>query len=203
MHRTIAAMLACAALLAASIASPALGGPSLGSVTKTAKKALKIGKSAKRSASAAKRSASAANRAANSAKQTAGAAQSLASTANGKADQALAKPVITPNGLTPVVVSVDILPGDFETAAAVCPAGQRAISGGVTSITADGGIWANEGSSDRTAWIGGGEDLGSVGGTLTVTAYCAPAGGAVAATVRRAAVRRDMAALERKKQTKQ
>lgn len=66
MRRTaVAAVLACAMLLATSIVSPAFGGPSVGSIAKTAKKALKIGKSASRAATAAKRTAASANTTAN------------------------------------------------------------------------------------------------------------------------------------------
>jgi hypothetical protein len=200
MRRTaIAAVLACASLLAVSIVSPAFGGPSIGSVAKTAKKALKTAKKGSRTASAAKRTAATARTTATSARETAASAQSLAGAANGKADQALARPVVTVGGITPVEVAVAIPPGGFETTAAVCPAGQRAISGGVVSVSSQGGVWVDIASGDRAAWIGGGEDLGSSGGTLNVTAYCAPGGQATAASNPRPRIRRELRALERQK----
>lgn len=80
--------------------------------------------------------------------------------------------------------SAAIAPNDFNIATAACPAGQRVVSGGATTITAAGGTWTDRASDDRTAWFAGGEDLGGVGGTVTAYAYCAPAGQAVAASRR-------------------
>jgi hypothetical protein len=83
-----------------------------------------------------------------------------------------------------------------------CPvlsARRLAISGGTTSITGDGGVWASEPVSDRSGWIGGGEDLGLTGGTLTIYALCVPGGQVVAAGNRRARARRQEAALLCKK----
>ncbi len=200
MRRTaIAAVLACAMLLAVSIVSPAFGGPSIASVAKTAKKALKAGKSANRAANAAKQSATTANSTANSAKTTATAAQSLAGSANGKADQALARPSVNPAGITTVTSVAAIDPSGIGATAAVCPAGQRVISGGVTTIAAAGGTWTDRASDDRTGWIGGGEDLGTAGGTVTVFAYCVPAGAATIASNNRAAIRGEVAAAKRLK----
>ncbi len=189
MRKTATTVVVLAALLAAAIASPAVGGPSIGSVAKTAKKALKTGKSASRAARSAKRTANSARSAANSAK-------ALAGSANGKADQALARPVVTVGGITPVESVVSIPASGFETTAAVCPAGQRPISGGVTAVSGAGGVWADRANPERTAWIGGGEDLAGTGGTLTVVAYCAPGGQATAAAVDRAAIRRELVKLE-------
>ncbi len=194
MRRTAtAAVLACATMLAASIVSPAFGGPSIGSVTQTAKKALTTGKQAKRSASAAKRAAS-------SAKSSADAASSLAATANGKADQALARPTVNPAGITVVTASGAIDVGGIGGAAAVCPAGQRVISGGVTTVTDGGGTWLDRASDDRTGWLGAGEDLAGSGGSITVQAYCVPAGAATVAGNSRAKIERELAAAERAKQ---
>ena len=200
MRRTaIVAVLACAMLLAVSIVSPAFGGPSIGSVAKVAKKALKTGKSASRAAKAAKRTAQTANRTANSAKTTATAAQSLAGSANGKADQALARPSVNPAGITIVSNSAPIPASSSEVIAAVCPGGQRVISGGVMAVSAAGGVWFDVASDDRTAWIGGGEDLAGSGGTLIVEAYCVPAGAATIAGVNRSKIRREVAAAKRLK----
>jgi hypothetical protein len=184
MRRTaLAAVLACALLLAVTIVSPAVGGPSIGSVASTAKKALKQGKAAKRTASAARRKANAAS--------------AQAAAANGKADQALARPAVTPGGITTVTNSIAIAPNDFEVIGAVCPPGQRAISGGVTSVSGAGGVWSDHASDDRTAWIGGGEDLAGGGGTLTVYAYCTPAG--AASIARRGSVQAELRELAREK----
>jgi Alanine-zipper, major outer membrane lipoprotein len=193
MRRTAIAV--CAVLLAMSLVSPALGGPSIGSVAKQAKKALKAAKKAKRSAASAKRTANSARNTANSARNTANSAQTTATAANSKADQALSRPVVTAGGITTVTSGAEIPAGSFEITAAVCPTGQRAISGGVVSISGQGGVWAHHASEDRTAWIGGGEDLAGTGGNLTVSAYCVPAGQAtIARRVNRAAVNAEVAA---------
>ena len=142
MRRTaIAAILACAMLLAVSVVSPAFGGPSISSVAKTAKKALNSGKSAKRSAAAAKR--------------TANAAKSAAATANGKADQALARPVFNAGQLAVAEGGRTAAPpGEVSTALAFCPAGQRAVSGGGFFNTGAGdGIIASRANGDRSAWF--------------------------------------------------
>ena len=88
------------------------------------------------------------------------------------------------SGITTSTAAVGIAPSDFDVIAAPCPAGQRVVSGGVTTIAGSGGNWTDRASDDRTAWIGGGEDLSGTGGTLTVYAYCATIGQAVAASRR-------------------
>lgn len=187
-----AAVVACAVLFAASIASPAFGGPSIGSVAKTAKKAMKVGKAANRAATSAKQTAS-------SAKTTANAANALAGAANGKADQALARPAINPAGITIVTNQAAIPVSGSEAISAVCPAGQRVIAGGVMAVSGQGGVWMDVASDDRTAWLGGGEDLSGSGGTLLVEAYCVPAGAATIAGNGRAKVKRELAAAKRAK----
>ncbi len=110
MRRTAtAAVLACAALLAVSIVSPAFGGPSISSVAKTAKKALKTGKAANRSAAAAKRSARTANTTANRALSSAGDGAGAVTVVDG-----------------PKVTDASSVAG----AQASCPAGAQLISGG-------------------------------------------------------------------------
>lgn len=197
--KTPLAVLAAGAVLTLSIVSPALGGPSIGSVAKTAKKALSTGKKAMSRARAADRRARAAGNRASSAEQRAAGAAGLAATANGKADQALARPVVTAGGITEVAGTATIPAGSFEVAVAACPPGQRAISGGGTVLTAGGGLWASEASDDRTAWFAGGEDLGGVGGTVTAYAYCVPGGQAAAAGNRRFRLRREADRLERRR----
>lgn len=198
MRRTaIAAVLACAMLLAVSIVSPAFGGPSIGSIAKTAKKALKTGKSASRAATAAKRTAATANSTANSAKTTAAAAQSLAGSANGKADQALARPVVTPGGITLAESPVSSVPaGSVASAIAFCPTGHRAISGGGFFNTGAGdGIVGSRANDDRTAWFVIGVSTSSITGTIEAAAYCAPAGTAVTSGNTRARTRAEVARL--------
>lgn len=186
MRRTAtAAVIVCASLLAASLVSPAFGGPSVGSVAKTAKSALKVGKAAKRSAASAQRTAS-------SAKRNADAASGLAVTANGKADQALARPTVNPAGITIVSNQATIPASGSEVISAVCPAGQRVIAGGVMAVSSAGGVWMDVASDDRTAWLGGGEDLGGSGGALRVEAYCVPAGAATIASANRSKIRREI-----------
>lgn len=188
MRRTMLAVTACALLLTVSIVSPAIGGPSVSKVAKQAKKALKLSKGATRKASGAARKANGATRNAKAAGNAAGAAQSTANTANSKADQALARPVVTTGGITKATNTVAVAGSSAEVAAAVCPAGQRVISGGVVSDVPVGGTWADVASEDRTGWIGGAENLDTEAGELTVEAYCAPAGRATIAS--RTAVRR-------------
>jgi hypothetical protein len=178
MKRITVAVAACSALLVVSLASPAVGGPSIGSVAKNAKKALT-------SSTQAKRVAKSANAKASSAKAT-------AANASNKADQALARPVVTAGGITTVKAVATIPAGTATATSAICPAGQRAISGGASAITDIGVIWTDHASDDRSAWIGGGDDFGGSGGTLTVYAYCAPAGQAAAASIDRAAIAREV-----------
>jgi hypothetical protein len=197
--KTPLAVLAAGAILTLSIVSPALGGPSIGSVAKTAKKALSTGKKALSSARAADRRARNAGSVARGAEQRAAGAAGLAATANGKADQALARPVVTAGGITTVTGSAPIPAGTFEVAVAICPPGQRVISGGGTVITAGGGLWADLASDDRAAWFAGGEDLGGIGGTVTAYAHCVPGGQAAAAGNRRLRLRREADRLERRR----
>lgn len=181
--RTAAMALAvCAAVFAASIATPALGGPSVGSIAKKAKKALKIGKSAQRTA--------------RSAASTANAAKSTANAANSKADQALARPVVTASGITPAASPTAFVPpSEVGSAIAFCPSGQRAISGGGAMISGLGdGLAVSMANEARSAWfVVAVNNSASTTAELEATAYCAPAGGAVAA--RRADVRTEVAAV--------
>jgi hypothetical protein len=82
------------------------------------------------------------------------------------------------------------------TTFASCPAGQRAISGGVSTVVGTGGTWLDRASDARTAWLGGEEDLGGAGGTLTVYAYCVPAGHVTVAKASRATAQRELNAVE-------
>ncbi len=157
--------------------SPALGGPSIASIGKTAKKAL-------RTASQAKSSAGKARSAATSAGDTAESALSTANAANGKADQALARPVVTLSGITVVRASAAIPPNDSNSVAATCPAGQRVVSGGAVSVSGLGGTWLDVASENRQAWLAGGEDLSGSGGEVTAEAYCTAGGQAVASRAR-------------------
>jgi hypothetical protein len=199
--KTPLSVLAAGVILTLSIVSPALGGPSIGSVAKTAKKALSTGKKALSSARAADRRARTADSRARTAEQSAAGAAGLAGTANAKADQALARPVVTAGGITTVTGSAAIPAGGFEIAIAACPPGQRAISGGGTATSAAGGLWASLASADRAAWFAGGEDLAGGGGTVTAYAYCVPGGQAAAAGHRRLRLRREADRLERRRRS--
>lgn len=179
------AILCLSVVLVLGLVSPALGGPSIASIGKTAKKAL-------RTANQAKGSAGKANSAATLAGDDAATALSTANTANGKADQALARPVVTLSGITVARATVAIPPNDSNVAAAVCPAGQRVVSGGAATTSPQGGNWLSVASEDRRAWLAGGEDLSGSGGEVTAEAYCASTGQAVASTVDRASIRREL-----------
>lgn len=162
----VSVIAACAVLLTVSLVTPALGGPSVGSLAKKAKKALKLGKSAKR---------------------TANAAWSSAASANRKADQALARPVVTPSGIVTVTSPTSFVPPvEVGAAIAFCPGGQRALSGGGSMISGFGdGLAVSKANDARTAWfVIAVNNSEFTTAELQATAYCAPAGGAVAASQR-------------------
>lgn len=73
-------------------------------------------------------------------------------------------------------------PSDIvKGAVALCPAGQRVVSGGGVSIS-DEELAASKATSDRTGWYVIGVDLTDNGGEyVQAQALCAPAGSAVAA----------------------
>jgi hypothetical protein len=172
--------------------SPALGGPSLKSVGKTAKKALSVGHGAQRAAESAQRTA-------DDTKARLGQASVIAAAANGKADQALARPVGTLSGITVVSATATIPPNGSNSVAAVCPAGRRVISGGAATTSAQGGNWLSIASDDRQAWLAGGEDLSGSGGDVTAEAYCASTGQAAASRIDRAAIRGELHRWETRK----
>ena len=95
-------------------------------------------------------------------------------------------------GQTSTVQSPQVFFGTdiVKSAAAYCPAGQRAISGGGASIS-DQQIAATAPTSDRAGWFVIGVDEYENGGEyVQAYAVCAPAGQAVAASNSRAAQRR-------------
>jgi hypothetical protein len=183
---------ACAAFMAMAVVAPALGGPSITAIGKTAKKALSVGRHAQRSAADAQRAADGAN-------ARIGPVSSAAAAANSKADQALARPVVTLSGLTVVSASAAIPPNDNNSVAAVCPAGQRVISGGAATTSPQGGTWLSIASSDRQAWLAGGEDLSGSGGDVTAEAYCTGTGQAAASKISRVAIQRELHRWEARK----
>jgi hypothetical protein len=166
------AVLMCTALLAASVVSPALGGPSLGSVAKTAKKALKT---------------------ANKANSRALSAQEDAGDALDRADDAMQRGQITVVTSAPVGYGpTDIV----QTAIAYCPAGQRAVGGGGANI-GDEELAASVATVNRSGWGVIGVDLVDNGGEyVQAQALCAPSGQAVAAN--RSAARAQMSRLARR-----
>ena len=97
--------------------------------------------------------------------------------------------------ITQVDVTFQTGPGAINSASAVCPAGQRIISGGYFT---DAGFAFIDKTYDRVSWSVGidNSDSMSVTSDTTITASCAPAGQAVAASTgfkRRAALARDVA----------
>jgi hypothetical protein len=163
-------------------------------VVQVAKDALKVGKGAQKTGKKALRAAGAAQSTANQANGTAGTALGLAQGANGKADQALARPVLNAGALAEVAGPENFYAsGDVGSSIAFCPAGQRAISGGGAAITevADG-VAVSEADAGRTAWFVIAGNNGSVDASIQAFAYCAPVGGAVAASTSRATVRREV-----------
>ena len=178
----LAAVLSCAALLLLSLASPALGGPSLSSVVKTAKKALSTAKKA--------------DSRARGARSRAESAYGLATQANTNASTAMQRGQITlvrspqvPFSSTSVV----------QSAQAFCPAGQKVISGGGVAI-ADQELAASDTNDSRTGWfVMGIDEVDNGGEYVQATALCAPSGQAVAASrgKARAEVARRVRELER------
>ena len=103
-------------------------------------------------------------------------------------------------GQTSSVQSPQVLFGTdiVKSAAAYCPAGQRAISGGGASIS-DQQIAATAPTSDRAGWFVIGVDEYDNGGEyVQAYAVCAPAGQAVAASNSRAAAKAKIARLVEK-----
>jgi hypothetical protein len=167
-------------LFAASFAVPAMGGPSLGKVYTTAKKALRTAKQAKRSASTA-------NSRALTAQGRASTAQSRADSAYALAGQANARVQIT------VVRSaeVTVAPSTAGGAEAICPSGQRVISGGGAFVSGADAMSITDTTNDRSRWYVIGYNSAPINATVEATALCAPSGQAVAAN--RGAARAEVA----------
>jgi hypothetical protein len=86
------------------------------------------------------------------------------------------------SGINAVAGSLTVAAGDVDGGTLPCPAGQRAVSGGYEFIAADGEIFVAETSPDRTGYTVLADNFDSADpGELTVIAYCAGAGQAVAA----------------------
>lgn len=100
----LAATVLISALLAASVASPAFGGPSVGQLAKVAAKALKVGKKAKKKSRVAQRTANAAQATADSALDQSG-----------------------PPGIVSLSQEGTAPPSDFVEFDVQCPAGTRAV----------------------------------------------------------------------------
>ena len=159
--------------LVASFAVPAFGGPS---PLKVAKKALRTAKKA--------------NKTAKSAGKRASAAGTTAGQALTNANRALTQ--ASAGGITVVAGRAEAIPpGGVEDSIAGCPTGQKAISGGGHSITANGEeMVASQTNADRSGWfVIGTNTFGSTNGEVQAIALCAPAGKAVAA--RRGTLARD------------
>jgi hypothetical protein len=105
-------------------------------------------------------------------------------------------------GITEVQATAPIAANDVAIAAAVCPSGQRAISGGGTAFTGAGGLWTDHADATRTAWLAGGEDLSGGGGEVVAYAYCVPAGTATVASTRRYRIRKEIARLLRERRAR-
>jgi hypothetical protein len=162
-----------------SIVSPAVGGPSIAKVAKSAKKALSTAKKANSRASKAARAATTAQSTANTAQSTAATAQNTANAAAARGQITVVHSARVPYGPTTIV----------ESATAFCPAGQRAVGGGGINI-ADQELAASMALSDRSGWAVIGVDLTDSGGEyIEAQALCAPGGVAVAASRSRALAR--------------
>ena len=86
------------------------------------------------------------------------------------------------SGITPVAASGTISAFAAGGGTVPCPEGQRVVSGGYENISADGEVFVEEANADRTGYTVLVDNLdSSVSAELTVIAYCAGAGQAVAA----------------------
>jgi hypothetical protein len=96
-----------------------------------------------------------------------------------------------------VVTAASVTPaGDFGSAIAFCPAGQRVVAGG--GFANNGGIdglLVSEANNARTAWFVIMADNTGFGGTIEAQALCVGADRAVVARDTRAATRREVARL--------
>jgi hypothetical protein len=82
-----------------------------------------------------------------------------------------------------VEATVTVLAGRTDFAIAFCPSGQSAIGGGYTAMMGAGSeVWSNERTDSGLGWVAHSWNFNDfTSGTLTVQAYCAPTGVAVAA----------------------
>ncbi|MGH2967847.1 MAG: hypothetical protein ACRDK0_02105 [Solirubrobacteraceae bacterium] len=86
------------------------------------------------------------------------------------------------SGITVATGGVTIAPGDIDGGTIFCPAGQRVVSGGYFSSSADGEVFTSVANDDRTGWIIALDNFDSpVSAELDGEAYCAATGRAVAA----------------------
>lgn len=89
------------------------------------------------------------------------------------------------SSLTEVIsAAVFVEPEHVGSAAATCPAGQRAVSGGGAAIFGAGGLNVTAMSADHLSWYVIGINEAVIGGEITAHVECAGAGQAVAATSR-------------------
>jgi hypothetical protein len=89
-------------------------------------------------------------------------------------------------GITMVPGSTTVAAGDVDGGTIYCGAGRRAISGGFTAIAADGEVFIDEPSPDRSGWEIALDNFDSpLDGELSGYALCVPAGNAVAAGAHR------------------
>lgn len=129
MHR-VAVVGVLGAFLAATVVSPAVGGPSVSKIARQAKVALKIGKKA--------------NRGARIANRRSGRAHRLAFTANEKGDMALGR--VGTVAITRVKQEVSAPPGEFARFDVRCPDGHVSVGHGVGNGALDPVITVPQGN---------------------------------------------------------
>ena len=70
--------------------------------------------------------------------------------------------------------ALTVAPGDVDGGTVYCPAGQRVVSGGFASVSADGEVFLSIANDNRTGWIVALDNFDSyVEGDLLGEAYCA------------------------------
>ena len=106
-----------------------------------------------------------------------------ASGAQGPQGPAGASGTAVVSALTVQSGALTVAPGDVDGGTVYCPAGQRVVSGGFASVSADGEVFLSIANDDRTGWIVALDNFDSyVEGDLLGEAYCAASGQAVAAS---------------------
>jgi hypothetical protein len=87
--------------------------------------------------------------------------------------------------LTRVTATATLAAGAVSGITAYCPAGQDVVSGGYTSVSGDGEVFAQDSFGSPNSWSAALDNFYSlVSGQVTAVAYCVPSGSAVTASAK-------------------